>query len=283
VWGLFEPTKSTGRAGGLIRTVVEREHPGVTLHAMLFRMAGLVSRHRSDSLSNKPSKARSRAATASDSTVRILLVDDHPVVRKGLSQIITQQADLDVVAEADGYHHALEMLKEHEIDMAIVDLTLKDISGLDLIKQLKVLYPDLKTLVLSMHDENLYAERALRAGAGGYIMKQEDAQDLVAAIRVVMSGEIFITQAIASKMIGKMTGSSDAANTSPIERLSDRELEVFELLGRGLGTRQIAERLCISIKTVQAHREHIKGKLKIATAAELVRHATQWALETGAD
>ena len=196
-------------------------------------------------------------------------------------QIITQQPDLDVVAEADDYHQALDMVKACELDMAIVDLTLKDISGLDLIKQLMVSHPDLKTLVLSMHDESLYAERALRAGAGGYIMKQEDAQDLVGAIRTVMSGEIFITKAIASKMIGKMTGSSGASSTSPIERLSDRELEVFELLGQGLGTRKIAERLCISIKTVQAHREHIKGKLKISTAAELVRHATQWVLEAG--
>ena len=213
--------------------------------------------------------------------VRILIVDDHPVVRRGLAAMIDQEPDLKVVAEAEGYHEGLDIIRKGQLDVAIVDMTLKDIGGLELVKQVRAIDSELPMLVLSMHDETLYAERVLRAGARGYIMKQEGTDKLINAIRAVMRGDIYVSERMASRMLGKFVGGSGDGGSSPLQRLSDRELEVFELLGHGLSTRKVAERLCVSIKTIESHREHIKEKLQLKNANELVQHATQWVMSEG--
>ncbi len=210
-------------------------------------------------------------------------MDDHPLVRKGLAAMINQETDLHVCADAEDFRQALAAVKEHAPDLAVVDLTLKDIGGLELVKHLESSNPDLPVLVLSMHDETLYAERALRAGAKGYIMKQEGTDKLVTAIRTILRGEIYVSEKMSSKMLGQYVGRRPRASGILMETLSHRELEVFELIGRGQGTRQIAERLCISIKTVESHREHIKVKLKLKNANELIQHATQWIVNERAD
>lgn len=210
---------------------------------------------------------------------RIFIVDDHPIVRQGLCAMINQEADLEICGEADGYHQALERIPESKPDLAIIDLTLEDIGGLELIKQVHARHPEVPVLVLSMHDEILYAERALRAGSRGYIMKQRGSDKLIVAIRTVLRGELYVSETMSSRMLGKYLGQSNTPDSSPVSRLSDRELEIFQLLGNGLGTRDIAGRLSISIKTVESHRENIKTKLRLRNASELVHHATQWALK----
>jgi len=225
---------------------------------------------------------RNKTETVDESrTISILIVDDHPIVRRGIAAMINQEPDLEVCAEAENYHDGLDAIRKHKPDLAIIDLTLEDIGGLELVKQVKALAPDILMLVLSMHDETLYAERVLRAGARGYIMKQEGTEKLIQAIRSVMRGDVYVSERMASRMLGKFVDGKRDAGSSPLERLSDRELEVFELLGRGLSTREIAERLCVSIKTIESHREHIKEKLKLKNANELVQHATQWVMSEG--
>jgi len=175
----------------------------------------------------------------------------------------------------------LEAIKQHPLDVAIIDLTLEGIGGLELVKQVRITNPELHLLVLSMHDESLYAERVLRAGARGYIMKQEGTDRLITAIRTILRGEIYVSERMASRMLGSIVGGRSSDSRMPLDRLSDRELEVFELLGKGMGTRQVAERLCVSIKTIESHREHIKLKLQLKNASELIQHATQWVLSDG--
>lgn len=227
-------------------------------------------------------KARKKAEPSEPTEmVRLLIVDDHPIVRRGLVGMINQEPGLKVVAEAENYHQALDTFKTHEIDLAIIDLTLEGLGGLELIKQLRVMYPKVPLLVLSMHDEMLYAERVLRAGARGYIMKQEGTDRLVTAIRTILKGEIYVSERVAARMVGKFVDGKRDAGSTPLDRLSDRELEVFELLGKGLGTRQVADRLCVSIKTIESHREHIKLKLQLKNATELIQHATQWVMSEG--
>lgn len=229
-------------------------------------------------------RAKSRTqGEARQRTIRVVVIDDHPVVRRGLVSMISQEPDMEVCAEAEDFHEGLDAIKSNQPDLAIIDLSLKDIGGLELVKQVKVLDEDLPMLVLSMYDETLYCERVLRAGARGYIMKQEGTEKLIVAIRTVMSGEIYVSDRMASRMLGKFIGGKGGAGSSPLDRLSDRELEVFELLGRGLSTREVAERLCVSIKTVESHREHIKEKLKLRNANELVQHATQWVMSVGSE
>jgi DNA-binding NarL/FixJ family response regulator len=160
--------------------------------------------------------------------------------------------------------------------MAVVDISLRETSGIELIKDINVQYPNLPVLALSMHDESLYAERALRAGAKGYIMKAEATEKVITAIRKILNGEIYVSEKMAAKMVRKLVGGKAEISTSPIERLSDRELEVFHLIGKGYGTRQISERLHLSIKTIETYRAHIKEKLSLANAAELLRYAIQW-------
>ena len=211
---------------------------------------------------------------------RVLVVDDHPIVREGIARLLNQEADLTVCGEAEDAHQALQALAEIAIlkpDIAIVDITLKEgLGGIELIKDIKARYPKLPVLVLSMHNESLYAERCLRAGAKGYIMKQEATERVVEAIRQVLSGEIYLSDKMSQKILHKFIEGKPEAGGSPIESLSDRELEVFQLLGRGFGTRKIAEELHLSIKTIETYREHIKEKLKLKSAPELVQHAIQW-------
>ncbi len=220
---------------------------------------------------------------APNKCVRILIVDDHPIVRRGLAAMLSQEPDMKVVAEAENFHDALEAIRQHPLDIAIIDLTLDGIGGMELVKQVRITHPDLSMLVLSMHDESLYAERVLRAGARGYIMKQEGTDRLVTAIRTILRGEIYVSERMAGRMLGSIVGGRGNDSRMPLDRLSDRELEVFELLGKGLGTRQVAERLCVSIKTIESHREHIKLKLQLKNASELIQHATQWVLSEGKD
>lgn len=208
---------------------------------------------------------------------KVLIVDDHPILRKGLTLLINQEPDLFVCAEAENAQKALESLDDVVPDMAIVDISLPGIDGIELIKELRLRHKEMPVLVVSMHDEALYAERSLRAGARGYIMKQEALEKVLVAIRKVLEGEIFVSERITTKMLEKFVsveGVSQAA--SPIDLLSNRELTVFRLIGQGHKTRQIAERLHLSIKTVESYRAHIKEKLKLGDGTDLLKYAIQW-------
>ena len=207
---------------------------------------------------------------------KILIVDDHPIVRRGLKELINHEKDLVVSGQAEDAHQAMGAIRAQKPDMAIVDISLKGTSGLELIKNIRIQYPSLPVLTLSMHAEFLYAERALRAGAKGYIMKQQATEDLIVAIRKVLAGHVYISDTVATKMVGKAVGGGPDVGASAIDHLSDRELEVFGLIGLGHGTRQIAEKLNLSVKTIETYRAHIKEKLNLANAAELLRYAIQW-------
>jgi DNA-binding NarL/FixJ family response regulator len=222
------------------------------------------------------------STTAPESSTRkrtVLLIDDHPIVRQGLSQLVNQQPDLHVSAEAASAREALDMIAENVPDIAVVDISLDDRSGIELIKDLRARVPNLPILALSMHDESLYAERALRAGAKGYIMKQEATDMVMGAIRKVLDNQIYLSEKMASRLLDQFVSAKPGDDESPLGRLSDRELEIFSMIGRGLGTREIANKLYLSIKTVEAHREHIKEKLKLKSGTELMRMAVQYALE----
>jgi DNA-binding NarL/FixJ family response regulator len=208
--------------------------------------------------------------------IKILLVDDHPLVREGLVNLIRQQSDLEISGEASNEPQALELIVSAAPDVALVDISLENGSGIELIKSIKAIYPAVKTLALSMHDESLYAERALRAGARGYIMKSEAAKKIIEGIRSVLAGQLYVSEKIAAMMAEKFVDGRTAATASPIEQLSNRELEVFQLLGRGHSTRQIADHLHVGFKTVQAYHARIKEKLKLTNATELLREAMRW-------
>ena len=205
--------------------------------------------------------------------IKILLVDDHPLVRQGLADMIGRHPDLKVCGEAENEPEALELIGSVQPDVAIVDISLENGSGIELVKSIKAIHPEVKSLVLSMHDESLYAERALRAGARGYIMKREAAKKIIDGIRSVMAGRLFISEKISAVMAEKFVDGTAVGDTSPFDQLSNRELEVFDLIGRGLTTRQIADHLHIGFKTVQAFSARIKEKLKLPNANELMRAA----------
>jgi DNA-binding NarL/FixJ family response regulator len=207
---------------------------------------------------------------------RVFLVDDHPLVREWLTNLINQQPGLMVCGEAESGPEAREKILALRPDVAIVDIALKDSSGIELIKDLKQACPEVAVLVLSMHEESHYAERALRAGARGYIMKRETTRKVVAAIGQVLEGKLCVSEAIAAAMATQFVEGKTLATGSPVEQLSDRELEVFELLGQGRTTRQIAETLRVSLKTVQAYCARIKEKLNLGSATELLREAVRW-------
>jgi DNA-binding NarL/FixJ family response regulator len=211
--------------------------------------------------------------------VKILLVDDHPIVRERLAELISLESDLSVSGEAEDSNGAIKAARELRPDLAIVDITLKDTYGIELIKHLKEILPKLPVLVLSMHDESLYGERALRAGAKGYLTKQDATKNVIPAIRKILAGEIFVSEKMAATMLQKVACGASPGGGNPTDVLSDRELEVFQLLGQGLPMRRIAENLFVSVKTVEAHREHIKEKMNFKTSAELLRYAVEFTMK----
>jgi DNA-binding NarL/FixJ family response regulator len=211
-----------------------------------------------------------------DSKSRILVVDDHAVVREGLSKLINQEADMVVCGEAHDGPSALKAIAACKPDLAIVDISLSSASGLDVTKDIKIQFPETRVLVLSMHEELLFAERALRAGASGYIMKVEAPKTLIEAIRRVLGGKIFLSDKMTEHFLNQVVHAPVAADDSPIKSLTDREFDVFMMIGKGIGTRQIAERIHLSVKTIDAYREHLKKKLNLKNAAELVQYAIEW-------
>jgi len=207
---------------------------------------------------------------------KVLVVDDHEIMRQGLTQLIGQEADLTVCGEAEDARGAIAAIEKLDPDVTLVDISLKDSSGIELIKDIRARWPNLPVLVLSMHDESFYAERALRAGARGYVTKAEVSAKVVKGIRQVLGGGIYLSSKVSTRILRKLIDGGKAIDVFPLDRLTDREFEVFELIGRGLQTRGIAQRLHVSPKTVDAHREHIKRKLGIANATELLSYAVRW-------
>ncbi len=211
---------------------------------------------------------------------RVVIVDDHPIVRHGLKVLINSEADLEVCGEASSIQEARSVISELNPELALVDLSLKDESGLDLIKDLRVRHPNLRILVVSIHNEAVYAERVLRTGALGYVAKQEATYELLQAIRKVLEGEVYVSERVTSSMLGRMSG-KEGASPSSVEALTDRELQVFQLIGSGKTTREIAKTLHLSIKTIETYRSHIKTKLELRNATELVQRAANWVQEEG--
>jgi DNA-binding NarL/FixJ family response regulator len=206
----------------------------------------------------------------------VFVVDDHPLLRQGLALLINQEHDLEVCGEAEEAQAAMYAIAQRKPDILIVDISLNGPDGLDLLKNIRALYPDLPVLILSMHDEAIYAERALRARANGYIMKQEATEKVLVAVRRILHGDVYVSDRMASKMLQQYIGGAPSAIQSRISALSDRELEVFCLIGEGRGTREIAEELHLSIKTVETYQAHIKEKLSLRSGRELIQHAIQW-------
>ena len=206
----------------------------------------------------------------------VFVVDDHPIVRQGLALLINQEPDLAVCGAAEEMQSALAAINAVRPDILIVDISLNGPDGLELLKTFRITMPRLPVLILSMHDESLYAERALRAGANGYIMKQEATEKVLVALRRILSGEIYVSDRIANSMMRLYVRGANLSEHSSISELTDRELEVFRLIGEGHGTRQIAEALHLSVKTVESYQAHIKEKLSLRSARELVQHAVQW-------
>jgi DNA-binding NarL/FixJ family response regulator len=207
---------------------------------------------------------------------RILIVDDHPIFRQGLAQLINQEDDLCVCGEAEDYHGAIKAVAELKPAMIIVDITLKDMSGIDLIKEIRKSHKGITMLVISMHDESLYAERALRAGAKGYIMKQEASESVVQAIRQVRQGGIYASKKMTDQILSRFVDGPKAPAESPLQALTDREIEVFQLIGEGLSISEIGVRLHLSVKTIGTYRERIKEKLNLKNSTELLRYALNW-------
>jgi DNA-binding NarL/FixJ family response regulator len=208
-------------------------------------------------------------------------VDDHAIVRQGLGELINGQTDLIVCGEADGPAQAMKAIGPAAPDVVVVDIMLNGGDGIELCRQIKDMWPKLPVLVLSMHEESLYAERALRAGALGYVMKQAPQDMVMAAIRRVLAGEVYLTDAMSAKLLRSFNRPAADANVSPLERLSDRELQIFQLIGQGRSVRDIADALFLSPKTVETHKEHIKQKLNLSTSNDLLRYAIEARL-TGA-
>lgn len=204
---------------------------------------------------------------------RILVVDDHPILRHGIAELINREPDLVVAAEAGSMEEALAVLASRPIDLAVVDISLEGLSGLELLKELRLRHPSVRALVLSMHDEAVYAERVLRVGARGYIMKQEATKKIVPALREIRDGAIHLSERMRQRLLSRFVEPEAARDASPLSRLSDRELEVFRLIGKGMKTGDIARHLHRSVNTIEAHRASLKRKLAVTTGPELARLA----------
>jgi DNA-binding NarL/FixJ family response regulator len=221
-------------------------------------------------------RRKSKTARTSKQRTRILLVDDHPMVRERLAEIINREADLTVCGEAEDRHEAIASIPTKRPDLAIIDLALKNSDGLELIKDIRTRWPKVRMLVVSMHDESLYAERVIRAGALGYITKQEATRKILLAIRRVLASNIYLKEGIATHIVSRLTARAGGVAATPAERLADRELQVFDLTGRGLNTSEIADRLHIAVKTVETYRSRIKEKLKLKDSSEMLQWAISW-------
>ena len=226
-------------------------------------------------VTKKIAKANAPAVPA-ETRRSILLVDDHPFMRAGLAQLIERQPDLQVGGEAGNPAEAIQALAKAKPDLVLTDLTMPGRSGLEFIKDLKATEPALAILVVSMHDEAVYAERVLRAGARGYIMKEAGGENLLAAIRQVLRGEVYVSPRMSARILDSLSARKPRGSSSPIEKLTDREFEVFQLIGQGKSTRDIAAQLHLSTKTVDVHRSHIKEKLDLKDVTALIRHAVRW-------
>jgi DNA-binding NarL/FixJ family response regulator len=207
---------------------------------------------------------------------RIFIVDDHPMTRSGLTHLINHQSDTVVCGEAENAGDALDLLDVSKPDLMLIDITLPGKSGLELIKDVRAMRPDLPILVISMHDESLYADRVLRAGARGYITKHEGGDKMIVAIRQILNGKIYVSESMSAHILEMFSGGQLGTERSSIQNLSDREFEVFQALGEGSSTHEIAKKLHLSAKTVDAHRANIKTKLKINTTEELITYAARW-------
>ena len=227
-------------------------------------------------------KQNPAVARTNENKHKIFIVDDHPIVRQGLVQMVNGENDMIVVGEGEDAYGSLRLIRNAKPDLVLLDISLKDSDGIELVKELKAQEPELPALILSMHDESLYAERALRAGARGYIMKQEAPAMLVSAMRCVLGGEIYVSEKMSAALLQRMVGgSAKKQGALPLDRLTDREMEVFRMIGSGKPVREIAENLFLSVKTVEAHREHIKEKLGFKTSAELLRYAIRNSPDAG--
>lgn len=225
----------------------------------------------------KPSAKKSPAGeTGATARRRILIVDDHPFMRAGLAQLIERQPDLRVCGEAGHPAESLQLLAAHGADLVLTDMTMPGRSGLDFLKDLQALHPALPILVVSMHDELVYAERALRAGARGYIMKEAGGENLLAAIRQILGGQVYVSPRMSAQFLDSFSGRKSRQADSPFGKLTDREFEVFQLIGRGRSTREIAQQLGLSTKTIDVHRANLKAKLDLQDTTALVRHAVRW-------
>ncbi|HTX21811.1 MAG TPA: response regulator transcription factor [Candidatus Aquilonibacter sp.] len=214
--------------------------------------------------------------TAAKNKKRILIVDDHPMMRQGLVQLIGAESDLAICGEAENAERALDVIGTLKPDLVLADISLPGKSGLELIKDFQAVQPGLPVLVISMHDESLYAERVLRAGGRGYIMKQEGGKKLMQAIRQVLDGKIYVSEKISAEILEMFSGHRPTGESSPVEKLSDREFEIFQLIGQGKRAKEIADKLYLSVKTVEVHRANIKKKLTLGSASELMRFAVRW-------
>jgi DNA-binding NarL/FixJ family response regulator len=217
------------------------------------------------------------AKNSSEKKTRVLIVDDHPMMREGLASLLGTQPDLEVCGDAETAAQALEMIPRCRPAIVIADITMPGKSGIELIKDIAAMYPEVATLAVSMHDESVYAERVLRAGARGYIMKKEGGKRILEAIRKVRDGEVAVSEKMSAQILRIFSGRPGGDEGSPVRQLTDREFEVFELIGRGLGTAQMAAELHLSAKTVEVHRAHIREKLQIRSGTELIAYAARWA------
>ena len=220
--------------------------------------------------------------SAAQNKKRIFIVDDHPMMRQGLAQLIGAEPDLAVCGEVETAEIALDSIGALKPDLVLADISLPGKNGLELIKDFQAMQPGLAVLVISMHDESLYAERVLRAGGRGYIKKQEGGKKLMQAIRQVLEGKIYVSEKMSADILEMFSGRRAGAKNSPVEKLTDREFEVFQFIAQGKGTRDIAEKLHLSVKTVEVHRANIKAKLKLQSASELIHYAVRWSESQGA-